>query len=186
MKSAISRRAAIATLGTGIAGMTAAGIALPRTTLAAMSSAAGIFAGGSLEGPNGLVQFSIFATRIQLDDEAEPIIRGAFSWIDPKGLDGEPLLLELVNLADYGRGDNDNTRFMSGTVSVNGEGEEPFGVFLTDNGTIGFETDNIQLAVGPPATGLTGTPIPEEPGSGFTYEAAANITSGNVQLINFT
>jgi hypothetical protein len=69
---------------------------------------------------------------------------------------------------------------------VNGEGEEPFGVFLTDNGTIGFETDNIQLAVGPSAAGLTGTPIAEESGSGFTYEVAANISSGNVQLINFT
>jgi hypothetical protein len=182
MNTGTTRRAALATIGTGIAGATLFGLAAPKAALAAMSSAAGVIAGGSLDGPNGPVQFSIFASRLEFDDAPDPVIQGAFAWYDPAGLDGEPLTLQLVSLASYGKSDQDNTRFMSGTVSVNGEGEEPFGVFLTDMGTIGSATDNIQLAVGPTAAGITGTPVVESE-SGFAYEVAADLTSGDVQLI---
>jgi hypothetical protein len=184
MKSGTTRRAALATIGTGIAGATLLGIAAPQAARAAMSSAAGVIAGGSLEGPNGPVQFSVFASRLQFDDGTDQLIRGSLVWFDPAGLDGEPLTLELVSLAAYSRADGENTRFMAGTVSVNGEGEEPFGMFLTDNGLVGAATDNIQFAVGPAAAGLTGTPVTEE--SEFAYEVAADLTYGDVQLINFT
>jgi|GEM_PF-3399227 len=184
MSSGTTRRAALATIGTGIAGVAALGFAAPKAALAAMSSAAGVFGGGSLEGPNGTVQFSAFATRLEFDDQQEAEIRGAFEWFDPAGLDGEPLTLELATLSEYRRTDHDTTRFMAGTVLVNGEDEEPFGLFLTDNGVIGATTDNLQLAVGTVAAGL-GT-VPVEAGSNFSYEVSANLSTGNIQLINFT
>src|SRR5688572_9880414 len=78
MQTRTSRRSAIAAVGAGAAGIASFSL-LPRAAMAAISSSAGIVAGGSLEGPNGPIQFSAFGSRIQLDDADDLVFQGALA-----------------------------------------------------------------------------------------------------------
>jgi hypothetical protein len=183
MKLVTNRRTAIASLTAGAAGLAVGSILPSQSALAALSSGAGVVAGGSLEGPNGPIQFSAFGSRLTLDDVPDRIIHGAFSWYDAAGAEGEPLALELVTLGNYGPGDLETARTISGTVSVNGEGEHPFGLWLVDNGPIGSAADSVRLVVGSGVAELTGTPVPAGTEITFDYEVEADLTAGDVQLI---
>lgn len=120
MKTSTTRRAAITSLGAGVAGLAAFSLAAPNPAAAAISSAAGAVAGGSLEGPSGPIQFSAFGSRLQLDDVPDPVVQGALAWHDPAGMDGEPLTIALVTLTAYGPAPDDAyARVLAGTVSVN-------------------------------------------------------------------
>src|SRR5680860_702725 len=102
MKSRTTRRAAITALGAGAAGIVSVSLLPSNAALAAISSAAGIVAGGSLEGPDGPIQFSAFGSRLEFDDGLEPVVHGALAWHDPAGADGAPLTLALARIATYG------------------------------------------------------------------------------------
>ena len=112
------RRTAVAALAAGAASMA---LLAPRPALAAMSSAAGIVAGGSVAGSGGASQFSAFGSKLTLDDSEEPVLFCALSWFDPAGADGGPLAIEFDSVASYGPTDVDGERLMTGTVTVNGE-----------------------------------------------------------------
>lgn len=185
MKTPTTRRAAITGLGAGVAGLATLSLLTPNPVAAAISSAAGAVAGGSLEGPNGPIQFSAFGSRLQLDDAPDPVVQGALAWYDPAGPDGAPLTLALAAVDSYGPGDIETARIMTGTVSVNGEGEHPFGLRLVDGGDIGAAGNMIRLAVGSAAAEVTGTPVPTEAESGFDYDVEGELTSGDIQVITF-
>jgi hypothetical protein len=186
MNAPISRRAAITGLGAGAAGAAALSLLAP-TTLAAISSGAGVVAGGSLEGPAGPVQFSAFGSRLESDDGSEPLLAGAIAWHDPAGADGAPLTLALVDIASYGPDpvDAERTRVMTGTVSVNGEGEHPFALRLVDNGAIGVNPDSVRLAIGEAAAEVTGTPVAAGADTSFAYDVEGELTAGDIQIISF-
>jgi len=186
MKTPTTRRTAITALGAGVAGLATFSLLAPDRAFAAISSAAGAVAGGSLEGPNGPIQFSAFGSRLQLDDAPEPVVQGALAWYDPAGPDGAPLTIVLVTIAAYGPGDIETARVMAGTVSVNGEGEHPFGLRLVDGGEIGAAAGTMRLVVGRAAAEVTGTPVPADAESGFDYDVEGELTSGDVQVITFT
>lgn len=165
MKHPTTRRAAITALGA--ASLASLTLSRSNVAFAAISSAAGVVAGGSLEGPNGPIQFSAFGSRLQLDDVAEPVLHGALAWHDPVGMDGAPLTIALVAVDSYGPGDVETARVMTGTASVNGEGEHPFALRLVDSGEIGAAVDTIRLVVGSAAGEVSGTPVPTGAGPGW-------------------
>lgn len=180
MNHPITRRGALSSLGAGAAGIAALSVFAPHVTLAAMSSSAGVVAGGSLEGPDGTIQFSAFGSRTQLDDVEDLILQGSLTWLDPTGFDGEALLLELVAVSSYGPGMEDTERVLTGTASVNGDGEHAFGLLLVDGGEIGTGTDTVRLVVGSAVAEITGTPVPAEE---FAYDVAGSLITGNVQIV---
>lgn len=180
MAGQIDRRAALAMAGLGALGLTAA---LGRGVSAAPSSAAGIVAGGSLAGTGGDITFSAFGSRIEDDTVTEPTLIGALAWHDPAGLDGGSVTLTLVHLASYGPGEVDDTRVLTGTVSVNGDGEVPFSLTLVDAGLIGEVVDSVHLTVGPDVAGEGWTVAPT---IDFAYEASGELTAGDIQIINLS
>ncbi len=185
MKTPTTRRTAITALGAGVAGLATFSLLAPDRASAAISSAAGAVAGGSLEGPNGPIQFSAFGSRLQLDDAPDPVVQGALAWYDPAGPDGTPLTIVLVTIAAYGPGDIETARVMAGTVSVNGEGEHPFGLRLVDEGEIGAAADTIRLTIGSAAGEVNGTPVPSNGDTEFDYDVDGELTTGDVQVIAF-
>ena len=184
-----TRRAAITGLGAGVAavaGLAVFTLATPNPAAAAISSGAGAVAGGSLEGPNGPIQFSAFGSRLQLDDVPDPVVQGALAWHDAAGMEGEPLTIALVTLTAYGpASDDDNARVLAGTVSVNGEGERPFGLRLVEGGEIREAADSLRLVVGSAAVEVTGTPVPDAADAGFDYDVEGELTTGNVEIVTF-
>jgi len=185
MKTPTTRRTAITALGAGVAGLATFSLLAPDRASAAISSAAGAVAGGSLEGPNGPIQFSAFGSRLQLDDAADPVLHGALAWHDPAGMDGAPLTIALVAVNSYGPGDIETARVMTGAASVNGEGEHPFALRLVDSGEIGAAADTIRLVLGSAAGEVSGTPVPADAESGFDYDVEGELTSGDVQVVTF-
>lgn len=180
MTSLSTRRSAIAALGAGVASVAALSVFAPHASLAAMSSAAGIVAGGSLDGPDGVIQFSAFGSRIQLDDVEDVIVQGSLTWLDPTGLEGKPLTLELVAVTSYGPGMEETERVLTGTASVNGEGEHAFGLLLVDSGEIGTGTDTVRLVVGSAVADVTGTPVPA---GDVAYDVSGPLVTGNVKIV---
>lgn len=176
MTGQIDRRKAMAAAGIGALGLTAL---LAQGASAAHSSGAGIVAGGSLVGSDGDIQFSAFGSVINYEDGHEPSRIGTLAWHDPAGLEGGPVTLTLVSVSSYGPGEADDTRVLTGTLSVNDEGEVPFSLTLVDAGPIGEGADSVHLAVGPDAAGDGATPIAT---SDFVYEASGELTAGNVQI----
>jgi hypothetical protein len=153
-----------------------------RRASAAMSSAAGVVAGGSLAGD---IQFSAFGSRMMLDDAPDPVFQGALAWFDPAGDEGGPLVIALAEVASYGPGELENERILAGTVSVNGEGAYPFALQFLDNGEIGAAADTIRLVVGTASADLTGTPVPAAADAGFDYDVEADLVTGNIQIVTF-
>ena len=184
MKHVTSRRTAVTSLGAGVAGLTVGSLLSSRSALAAMSSGAGVVAGGSLNGAaDAPIQFSAFGSRLRFDDGTEPIVHAAFNWFDPTGAEGEPLTLVLVTVGNYGPGELENTRVIAGSLSVNGEGEHPFALWLVDNGVVGEAVDSVRLVVGSGVADLTGTPAPADAEFTFDYEVEGDLTAGDVQLV---
>ncbi len=113
-------------------------------------------------------------------------MQGALAWHDPAGLDGEPLTIALLTLIAYGPASDDaNARVLAGTVSVNGEGEHPFGLRLVEGGEIGAGADSLRLVVGPAAAEVTGTPVTGETDAGFAYDVEGELTAGNIEVVTF-
>ena len=185
MNATPTRRTTITALGAGLAGMAALGVLPARRASAAMSSAAGIVAGGSLEGPNGPIQFSAFGSRMVLDDVPDPVVQGALAWFDPAGDAGGPLTIALASVTSYGPGELENERILAGTASVNGEGAFPFALQFLDNGEIGEAADSVRLAVGTASADLTGTPVPADADASFDYDLEADLATGNIQIVTF-
>ena len=173
-----TRRTAIATL----AGAAAAATLAPTASLAAMSGAAGIVAGGTLEGANGTITFSAFGSRITLDDVDEPVLFCALTWHDPAGLDGGPLTIDFASAASYGPTDVDTERLMTGTVTINGDAEAPFALWMVDGGVVGEGGDTVHLAVGDVAL-VDGTPVAGGDAGVISYDVEGELASGNIQII---
>jgi hypothetical protein len=183
-----TRRAALATFGTAVAGAASSSLLAPNAAMAAHSSGAGVVAGGSLDGPNGTIQFSAFGSRMEFAEPADLHLFGAIAWHDPAGPGGEPLTLSLVSVASYGPdpADAEHARIMSGTISIEGEdGEHPFALRLVDSGDIGPTADSVRLVIGEGAAELAGTPVAAGVDAGFTYDVGGDLTAGDVQIIAF-
>lgn len=167
---AVSGAAAIA----GLAGTQA----LPAS--ASVRTGGGVAGGGWLSFGPSEAQFSVFGSRFEDDEAAEPIVVGSLIWVDAAGFS-----LTSTAIESYGPDpDVDTARIMTGMVEHSQTGNiHSFWLRLNDLGGPGDELDTIELIVGD---------IVEEGGSFATpvVEAAMIVVSdvitvGDVQLLTF-
>jgi hypothetical protein len=170
-----SRRLAIgATLGT------ATSLALARQAQARAISQRGIAGGGLATFELSEAQFSLFASRLILPDEAQEVIVGFVEWVDG------PSALTFASTEITGYQDLEvppeqgEARRIAGLMRVNDGEEYPFVLNVFHVGAPGAGLDSVALTVGDGAEDEQGTPVA---GLGFSYAAAGPITVGDVQII---
>jgi hypothetical protein len=143
----------------------------------------GITGGGLVDIAPAEASFSVFASRL-IVDEAEPgVVLGRVRWADATA----GLIMSSVEIQAYddvgtppGGGE---ARRLAGIMSVSGEGEFPFTLDLVAGGDPGSGLDSLSLIVGDGAvTGEDGTPAS---GLGFSYEAAGAVVSGDIETVEF-
>lgn len=133
----------------------------------------GITGGGIVRTDVGDATLVLFAT--ELGDEAERQATGFVRWIDPVSDGG--MTLESVGPITYEwQFENAQARQVRGTMSINGEGEEPFVLNVVDAGPEHPGSDTASIEVGNLAAA-------EGEGSGFGYAAAGQIIGGDIQLL---
>lgn len=173
----LGRRRLFGVLGFG--GATAIGVT-PANAVAAQSedSAAceacrllGITGGGVVRLASGDANLVVFASR-SLTNAAPP--SGVVRWTDPNHNGGT--LLENVGAVLYANVEGDATaRELRGLMRVNGQGEEPFVLRLSDGNGDDGSRDRCLLRAGDAVSGSTST--------GWSYEAEGELVGGDLVLL---
>jgi hypothetical protein len=151
------------------------------TTAAAVRSSRGIAGGGLVSLPDGVVNFSLFASRTASDD-ADDVVVGQVRWIVSRQ-DEPDLVLESVEVTGYRPLDDDeNGRELRGTMRL-ADAEHPFVMLAFDNGTPGSAQDRVSLTVG--AGVGDGTAVATATDADVEYEADGAVVAGDIQLLEF-
>jgi hypothetical protein len=175
--SRVGRRYAVGMLSVG-----AAGLAMPVRAQARPITQRGMVGGGLAKFDESEAQFSIFASRITVDDQDEGVVVGSILWVD-KGAGYSFASTEVTNYENLEvPADQGEARRIRGTMRVN-EGEEyPFLLNVTDAGLPGSGLDTVALIVGSGAEAEAGaTPVASE---GFSYAAAGPIEDGDLHDVD--
>lgn len=174
----LNRRAAV---GGGLAGI--AGLASPAVGTARGRAIIqrGMVGGGRVRLAQGEADFSVFASRLIIDDEDPGSVRGSVRWVDAAA----DLSMHSVRISDYqdlelpprqGEG-----RRITGVMRVSGAGEQPFVLDVIDAGAPGSGRDTVEFTVG--ARDRAGDDAAGN--AGFRYRAEGAIVSGDVQAVEF-
>ena len=139
-----------------------------------VQSGGGISGGGSVLADESPAEFSVFGSRFVTDEGDTPIYVGQLSYYSAVA----KTTIASLSIAAYGpiEGQESAMRQMSGIASVNGEGQHPFNVILTDGGPIGSGLDHFKLDVG--ADGATEVTDP-------ILQVDSAVQAGNLALIDF-
>jgi len=166
------RQAAIAAAIGGVAAIVPTATrqvdALPR---AGVGGGNGIAGGGAMKLAAGVAHFSLFASRLESEEDADPQVFGDLEWVDPSW-ESKGVTLKSLVVTAYGQpSDEPASREIRGELSVDGEGRYPFVLRAIDAGAVGSGKDAIRLTV--------------EAGPDFSYSAEGPITAGGVTLLRF-
>jgi hypothetical protein len=168
----LTRRGALA-----VSAGTVVALSLGRAGAQRAVGSGGIAGGGVAKAPDGGAEFSLFASRLPIEGQAELVVFGRVQWVDPD----RGLTLESMAVTEYGPvPDQENARELRGTMRVEG-GAAPFVLRVVDGGGPTSGLDRITLTVGEAA----GTPTAGTPTGGFAYSMDAEIAAGDVQLLSF-
>lgn len=174
----IDRRMAI---GGALAG--AAGLALPFRQGKPVTQR-GMAGGGLARFEEGEATFSFFASRMIFAEGVPEVFVGSVIWVD----DQAGLTLKSIAITAYivpqEQPEQGQSRQVLGIMSVNGEGEYPFQLVVTDADLPGAGLDSVTLTVGDGA--LAGEGATPATGYGFNYVATGSLVSGDIQEIGFT
>lgn len=132
----------------------------------------GITGGGVVRTEAGDATLVLFAT--ELGDEAERQATGFVRWIDPATNGG--MTLESVGPIAY-EWELEAERQIRGTMAVNGEGQEPFVLYVSDAGADQPGNDTARLEVGDLDAADGG-------GGAFGYQAAGIVIGGDIQFLD--
>jgi hypothetical protein len=165
------------------AGVGALALVLPQAQEAAARTILqrGMSGGGlaQLEGGDEprLANFGVFASAVQLP-EGTALVLGTIQWSEA----GTDLLLQSLEVTQcVPSSDRAETAEVRGRMQVNGEGDYPFIVRVTDAGRPGSALDRIEVEVNTAAAREgAGTPPSDEE---FVYEAAGNLIAGDFQWV---
>lgn len=128
--------------------------------------------GGAIVTDTGDANFSIFVLDVPPPSEAyEPAVTGGIHWTGANA-DGSDITLTSVQLTDCW--EEEGSRWISGLMSVDGEGEVPFLLKVFDSGPPALGKDMVELVVGSAL---------EDSQDGFGYRAAGNLSAGDVWLM---
>lgn len=172
----MNRRMAI---GGAMAG--AVGLAMPNRQKGVIQR--GIVGGGLVPFEESEANFSFFASRLIFAEEDREVIVGSVVWVDaPIGLTMTSTAITAYIVPEE-QPDQGVIRQIVGTMSVNGEGEYPFELVVTDLDMPGTGLDTVNLTVGDAVqTDDIATPGAD---SGFSYISAGPVVSGDIQELNF-
>lgn len=140
----------------------------------------GLAGGGIATGAESEIQFSLFASRLVFEDQADPTLFGKVQWEDLT----QQMSLVSVEISAYGpvEGEAENLRELRGTMRVNETDEHPFVLRAVDAGAPGSGEDTIALTVGPAALATPSAAAPEE----VIYSVETVVTAGDIQLLDLT
>ena len=177
----LTRRHALLAGGTAIALAASPGLrpdAAARAMQRSIQSGGGIAGGGvvALE-DGGEAHFSVFGSRFVVEDQDEPAIFGSLIWTDSEGT-----ALVSSEVTDYGPvEDDESSRQMTGTLTMDGEGDYPFTLMLTDGGGPGEGDDTLTLTVLDSGDNAAPSPVAGD----AVYSAEGPLVSGDLQLLTF-
>ena len=165
------------------AGIGALALALPRAQEAAARTILqrGMSGGGLAQLDGGveprLANFGVFASAVQLP-EGTALVLGTIQWSEA----GTDLLLQSLEVTQcVPASDRADTAEVRGRMQVNGEGDYPFIVRVTDAGRPGSALDRIEVEVNTPAAREgAASPASDED---FIYEAGGNLIAGDFQWV---
>jgi hypothetical protein len=171
----LTRRAALAV---GLASATA-GVARSHRLAQRTVMLRGMFGGGLAELQTGTANVSVVATQLTEPDGDRQVVVGSILWVETT----TGLALSSIDVTAYDRPPGrDHGRRIRGTMRVNGAGNYPFVLDVTDDGPPGSGEDTIALVVGE-------TPDEDGPAAatpfGFRYAAAGKLATGDIQDVDF-
>jgi len=172
----IDRRMAI-----GGALIGAAGLAVP-SRQSRIVTQRGMVGGGLARFEQGEASFSLLASRLIFSGNDPEVVIGSIIWVDK----GAKLTLRSTAITAYivpeVQPKDGVLRRIIGTMSVNGKGEYPFELAVTDVDLPGSGKDLVVLNVGDGArTSQNATPASD---LGFTYMANGMVARGDIQEID--
>jgi hypothetical protein len=131
----------------------------------------GITGGGVVRLASGDANLVVFASR-SVNDAAPPA--GVVRWMDPNHEGG--VLMENVGAILYADVEADpQARELRGLLRVNGAGEEPFVLLISDIGGEEGARDRCRLVAGDAVSGTSA--------SGWSYEAEGDLIGGDLSLL---
>jgi hypothetical protein len=159
----------------------ATGLALPLRQSRTVTQR-GMVGGGLVRSERGEASFSLSVSRLIFSEDATEVVAGSIIWVDKEA----KVTLQSTAITDYiipeVQPEQGTSRQISGTMSVNGEGEYPFQMEVIDAGLPGSGSDSIDLNVGD-GTGTSGNATPV--GSpGFSYTASGIAARGDIQELD--
>lgn len=158
----------------------ALGLALPRLQRGRAITQRGMVGGGAVQVGEGEAIFSVFASRLTVDDSDE-VVLGSVRWVDAgAGVDlrsTEIHAYDVLPSPDEGG----ELRRVTGLMQGPDTKEYPFALNLLDAGSPGEGNDSVALVVGDGTLDAAGTPTA---GAGFAYAAAGTVL-GDLQDVDF-
>lgn len=163
----------------GALAIPALALALPDMQRGRAITQRGMVGGGVIQAEGGDVQFSVFASRLTVDDGSE-VVLGSVHWADAAGVAFQSTeILDYVVLPSPAEGEE--LRRVIGTMRSTDGADYPFALNLLDAAGPGEASDSVALVVGDGAFDAAGTPAA---GIGFTYAVAGTVI-GDLQDIAF-
>ncbi len=164
----------------GALALPAVALALPQMQRGRAITLRGMVGGGIVDVENGEAQFSVFASRLTVDDGDE-VVLGSVRWVDANA--GVELQSAAILAYDVlpGPAEGGELRRVTGLMRDSHDAEYPFVLNLLDAGGPGEASDSVALVVGDGAFDAAGTPAA---GLGFTY-AVAGTVRGDLQDVDF-
>jgi hypothetical protein len=165
-------------LGGALAG--AGGLALPHRQSRTVIQR-GMVGGGLVRFEQSEAHFSVFASRLIVDEGAQEVVVGRVLWVDaPLGLTMRSTQVVMYRVFEM-PSDQGQARELFGTMRVNDADAYPFSFLMIDAGPSGSGRDTVSLTVGDGARRADSvTPVW---GLGFSYVAAGPVVTGDLQVI---
>jgi hypothetical protein len=139
-----------------------------------------MFGGGIAQIDDGEAQFSVFASRLTVDDGNE-VVLGSVRWMDANaGVEFQSTEIHEYEVLPSPAGGGELRR-VTGVVKGSDGTDYSFTLNLLDAGGPGEASDTVALVVGDGALDATGTPVS---GAGFTYAVVGTVL-GDLQDVDF-
>ena len=158
----------------------AAGLALP-SRQSRIITQRGMVGGGLVQFEQGEANFSLFVSRLIFSGDEAEVVVGSIIWVDEaEGTLRSTAITEYI--VPEVQPEQGVLRQIIGTMTVDGEGDFPFQLEVTDTDLPGSGQDTVVLNVGDAARASgNATPVSDV---GFSYMASGMVATGDIQELD--
>jgi len=158
----------------------AAGLALP-SRQSRIITQRGMVGGGLVQFEQGEANFSLFVSRLIFSGDEAEVVVGSIIWADEAAGTLRSTAITEYNVPEV-QPEQGVLRQIIGTMSVDGEGDFPFQLEVTDTDLPGSGQDTVVLNVGDAARASgNATPVSDV---GFSYMASGMVATGDIQELD--